>query len=123
MGDQIWSGLGTLVARLLHRDDRASAGSARPGSGELAALGADPRNRAAAGRLAALLTAQAEIDEDFSQALDAWCAQARQAYPERRSVHNQMSGGTFHHAVIQTGAITNLNLGAGPAAPANGEEG
>jgi hypothetical protein len=118
MGDQIWSGLGALARRPFHRGggkapvltgSTAPAGStAESGAEEWAALAADPRDQAAAGRLAESLMAHASVDGEFSRALTAWSTVAWQEYPQVNIVHNQISDSTVYGPVIQAGRIDHM---------------
>jgi len=115
MGDQIWSGLGALAKRPFHRGGgktpALAAGSAPPaesGAEEWAALATNPRDQAAAGRLAESLTAHAAVDGEFSRALTAWSTVASQEYPQVNIVHNQISDSTVYGTVIQAGRIDHM---------------
>jgi hypothetical protein len=123
LGEQVWKGLGSLLARPFHRGDAArhpKSAAVVGGGEEFAALAAAPGDRAAAERLAGALAARAGADAGFRQVLETWREQAERAYPAAGSTVNHISGGTFHGPVIQGGTATGFSFGVPPAPPASG---
>jgi hypothetical protein len=104
LGDQVWRGLGSVVAREFRRNEARQRRGCSPvasGTEQFAELAAAPRSRAAAAQLDAALAARAQADPEFTGALLMWREKAQQLYQAAGGVHNEISGGTFHGTVTQ----------------------
>jgi hypothetical protein len=121
LSGRAWEELAALVRRPFRRtrpagDDAAPNGARVPsGEGELAALAQAPADGQRAAALARALTARADADSDFADALQAWYDQARRV-PGSGDVSNTISGGTQYGPVLQGRDFTGITFGV-PAQP------
>lgn len=113
VGDQAWRGLVALV----HRPARGTT-APQSGDAQLDRLRQTPGDEESAAELAQVLTERASVDQSFQSALGTWRCSAEELYPTHRvgTIHNSVSGGTFHGPVIQTGGSVHFSEGTPPQA-------
>jgi hypothetical protein len=116
LGEQLWAGVRTLVARPFRHPPGPQAGAVADGSAELVALQQAPTDQQRAVALAEVLLARAADDGEFAQALAAWWNEARHL-PAAGNVANTISGGTQHGPVVQGRDFSGLTFTTPPAAP------
>ncbi|MEU5383105.1 hypothetical protein ACFVT9_20820 [Kitasatospora cineracea] len=110
VGKQCWRSLTALVRRPFQH---AAAAAVSSGEAELVALEGDPQNAELAGRLNAALAVRAALEPEFGPELERWHDQARSAL-NGDTLHNVISGGTFHGITIQ-GKVGELHQHGTPA--------
>ncbi|MFJ7305188.1 hypothetical protein [Streptomyces sp. NPDC099088] len=123
LGQQIWTGLATLVKRPFRRGQVESRQVPMLSSGEaeLVELQQAPWDATRAQALTSALAVRASVDAEFSAGLQQWSEQANLVKTGDGDVHNTISGGSQHGPVLQGRDFSGLTFTTSPPPPASGD--
>lgn len=103
----------TTLANLLRRTRRTSVqrtDATGSGEEELHCLSQTPDDQDAARALSGILAERSVADPAFRAALEDWQRQNHHLTAEHNTVHNTVSGGTFHGPVLQAGDLSGITI-------------